>query len=188
MRTLPALVVVTALGLASLSYAGTAPPAPDLTGTWTGKFTCKGLSSAGLILGAFTYADKAAILELTQTGTSLVAAFSSSDPNFPRGLDADMCGGVAVNPTKPKQSRAGLVAAIPGAQPGDAFAVDFKTVKVSEANGKGVTGTLKGAGVLINFGNGVGGSSASCKWSFARTSTTPPADPPTSSCQSPNPT
>src|SRR4029078_12281105 len=51
MRTLSALVVAAALGFASLAQAGT--PVPDLTGTWTGTLSCKGISSSPFLFGSF---------------------------------------------------------------------------------------------------------------------------------------
>jgi hypothetical protein len=178
MRTFPALVIATAIGFADLAHAGSVP-VPDLTGTWTGKLSCKGISTEPLLFGGFKFVDKAATIEITQADEALTAALSAVDTDFAFPLQVDpMCGSVVVNAANPKQVRAGLVAGLISG-PGFAFAVDFSTVKVFPANGKGVTGKLMGSGVLISSSLG-GGTSGSCKYAFERTSDAPP--PPPASC------
>ena len=192
MPTFPALVFAIVLGFASLASAGTSP-VPDLTGTWTGKLACKGIGTSPFLFGDFNFVDKAATLSITQlkvvisggdsVSANLIATIDAEDPDFPFEVHSVMCGPVVVNPAKTKQVRAGLViAGMP--PPGSTFAVDFSSVKVFPVNGKGVTGKLKGKGVLIGLGpsirgGGFGGTSAGCKWSFERTDDTPPTDPPT---------
>jgi hypothetical protein len=193
MRTLSALVIATALCCAPRAEAQTAP---DLTGTWTGKLACKGISTSPFLFGAFNFIAKEATLEITQLESMppaltagdtagprgigeaaplLLARLEAEDPDYPQPLLANMCGPVVVNPAKPKQVRAGLAAEGPTAS---AFAVDFSSVKTFPANAKGITGKLKGKGVLV--ASSFGATSGSCKWSFERTSAMAPADPPES--------
>jgi hypothetical protein len=178
MKILPALVVAAGIGFANLAHAG-GVMVPDLTGTWTGKLACKGIGSTPLLFGDFNFVDKAATLEITQSDTALTAALSAEDPDFAFPLVVNpMCGTVVMSPSKPK-ARAGLVAG-PVEAPGFAFAVDFSSLKVFPVNAKGVTGKMKGSGVLISSSIG-GGTSATCKYIFERTSDLPP--PPPESCE-----
>ena len=191
MRTLPALVIAAALGIATVASA---QDAPNLTGTWSGKLACKGISTSPFLFGAFNFVDKEATLEITQlesmpalttdetprglgpSSPIMLARLQAEDTDYPQQIITTMCGPVVVNPTNPKQVRAGLVAG--DGAPGSAFAADFSSVKVFPPNAKGVTGKLKGKGVIIQ--TLFYGASGSCKWSFERTSTMAPANPPES--------
>jgi hypothetical protein len=177
MQTFPVLVIATAIVFADLAHAGMVP-VPDLTGTWTGKLSCKGISAS--LSGSFKLVDKAATIEITQADEALTAALTAEDPDFPFVLLYDpMCGSVVVDAAKPNQVRAGLVGGL-APFPGSAFAVDFSTVKVFPDNGNGVTGKLTGSGVLISSSSIGGDTSGSCKYTFERTSDAPP--PPPESC------
>jgi hypothetical protein len=179
MRMFPT-VIAAVLGFANLAQAGSLP-VPDLTGTWTGKFSCKGIGLSPLLFGNFKFLDKEATLEIAQADDALTALLEAEDPDFAFPLTTSMCGAVVVDPAKPEKARAGLVAG-PVASTGSAFAVDFARVKVFPDNGNGVTGKLTGSGVLI--GSSIGGAvSASCKYSLERTSDAPPPPPP--SCEEP---
>jgi len=184
MRSFPALVLSAALiGSAGLAHAGGMVPVPDLTGTWTGKLSCKGISGSPFLFGSFTFTDKEATLEITQSDEDLAAVLEAEDPDFAFAFFVDpMCGSVIVDPAKPEKARAGLVAE--GQFSEGAFAVDFSTVKVFAANTKGVTGKLTGTGVLISASGIGGGVSSTCKYSLERTSDVPPP-PPSESCAAP---
>jgi hypothetical protein len=173
MRTLSAFVLAVALGFAPSAHAGMIA-VPNLTGTWTGKLTCKGIGDSVLLFGSFNFTDKEATLEITQSGDDLAAALDADDPDFPAGIFVEMCGSVVVDPAKPEKARAGLAA---DGFIGSAFAVDFSTVKVFPPNAKGVTGKLTGSGVLIS--SAVENVSGTCKYTFERTSEDPPVDPAT---------
>jgi len=171
MRTFPALVIATTIGFAHLANAGTFV-GPDLTGTWSGKLVCKGLASILPVAGEFTFLAKEATLEITQTDGDLAAVLEAEDPELGVLTVDPLCGIVVANPDKPSMARAGLVARESELF---AFAVEFQSAKVFPVNGKGVSGKMKGKGVFI--GSGFAALSSSCKWTFERTSETPPAEP-----------
>jgi hypothetical protein len=184
MRSFPALVFAAIVGSASLAQAGGMLPVPDLTGTWTGKVSCKGISDSPFLFGSFTYSDKEATLDINQSGDELLAALNADDPDFAFPLTIQpMCGSVIVDPAKPDKARAGLVAVVESLTAA-AFAVDFSTVKVFAANAKGATGKLTGSGVFISASGLGGGISSTCKYSLERTSETPPT-PPEEGCDGP---
>src|SRR5690349_5528416 len=110
MRPLIAVGVAALVAFASLAHAQLAP-APDLTGTWTGRLACKGISLSPGMSGEFNFVDPAAELVITQSGTNLAARLRAQDPDSPAVLLVDpLCGPVVVSPTKPAHVRAGLTA------------------------------------------------------------------------------
>ena len=53
MRTFQAVVLSLVIGFAELAHAG-GLAVPDLTGTWTGKVTCKGIGNSLAFFGSFS--------------------------------------------------------------------------------------------------------------------------------------
>jgi hypothetical protein len=132
----------------------------DLTGTWTGKQTCKG-SSAGQKIN-FSFQSE---LLITQTGTDLnIHVVSDSGTDIYQSVAID-------DLAKPENGAVYFVHCgttdIP--ETGDDFDESGRaTVKTKEARG---TGSLKGTSSFFNNEPEV----ASCKWSYKRTTTTDPA-------------
>lgn len=148
--------------LAFAVAAALAQPAAafDLTGTWTGKQSCKGSAVGEKI--SFSFPSE---LLITQNGTDLnihVVSDSGTDIYQSVGID-DL--------VKPENGAVYFVHCgttdIP--ETGDEFDENGRaSVKTKEASG---TGSFKGTSTFFNIEPVV----ASCKWSYKRTSTTDPA-------------
>jgi hypothetical protein len=149
------------LWLALVAAAALAQPAAafDLTGTWTGKQTCKGSSVGEKI--KFSFASE---LLITQTGGDLVIHVVSDS-------GTDVYQGAAIDDlVKPQNGAVYFVHCgttdIP--ETGDQFDENGRaSVKTKEAAG---TGSLKGTSTFFNNEPEV----ASCKWSYKRTNATDP--------------
>jgi hypothetical protein len=149
------------LWLALAVAAVLAPPAAafDLTGTWTGKQTCKG-SSVGQKI-KFSFPSE---LLITQTGTDIVIHVVSDS-------GTDVYQSVAIDDLlKPENGAAYFVHCgttdIP--ETGDEFDENGRATVKTKATG---TGSFKGTSTFFNNEPEV----ASCKWSYKRTNPTDPA-------------
>ena len=136
----------------------------DLTGTWEGKYTCKGFDGEKY---SFTVPGT---LEITQTGTVLALA-------LPFDGGADAYNGVGIDDTaKPLQGAAYFVHCgvtdVPGMGEGGLDETGFAKIKTKE-NG---TGSFK---ATTTYYLGAPREVATCKWSYKRIDT---ADPVVPSC------
>ena len=131
----------------------------DLTGTWTGKQTCKG-SSAG---EKFSFSIPSTLL-VTQTGAALnIHVVSDTGTDIYQGIGID-------STAKPVNGDAYFVHCgttdVP--ETGDDFDESGRaTVKTNESG----TGSFKGTSAFFNSEPEV----ASCKWSYKRTDAADPA-------------
>lgn len=129
----------------------------DLTGTWEGKWSCKGLD-----LGIKSKLQNGgSVVEIVQTGDSLAIRFD----------DADDYGGITVEDVSNADKGAAAIVAC-STSSDLTFGTDFDDmqhwrIKTNPASGKG---RIKGVGVWSPPGNSV----STCKYSYKRVSTTPP--------------
>lgn len=124
----------------------------DLTGHWTGKFSCKGFDGTKFSLG-----DKSATLAITQTGNSIAA--------FAGGFL--YTGTEVADAAKPEQGEAVLFTC--------ATSSTLRQGEIARATVKTKVGTfkatLKATSVFANNGPGAG----TCKYTYKRIDTIDPA-------------
>ena len=172
-----AVAMLVAFGVASfaptLSDAGGPPVNPlDLTGTWTGSLSCKGITETG---------EKAKLEFSGDIGiTSVGAAFAADTTAFlldlPRGggLTPGVCGEAFAQIGRTDRGQAtmapiddtgGIVGGI-----FDVFSAHFKSARAGQPNGSGISGSLKGTANTLPHT----GLALTCKWRLARTSQADP--------------
>lgn len=128
----------------------------DVTGTWVGKWSCKGFDGE-----KFTTANKTSTLKLTQTGNAIAADLDNGEFHYNAGMIVDKF--------KPEKGEAVFVAC-----PTDNLPLADAESEILRAAVKTKAGTFKASlkGLSIfedNFG-GVG----TCKYAFKRQDTVNP--------------
>jgi hypothetical protein len=156
MRSLLLLMLALAFPLSAQAF--------DLTGTWEGKYTCKGSDGSN-----FTYSVPT-ILEITHVGTEIRA-------QFPFDMGADVYAGFSIDDDRKPLDKGvayfihcGMTDA-----PGSGENGYDETAFVRATTKSNGGGTLKGSTVF--FVSDPPPEVSSCKWSYKRTSTTDPAVP-----------
>ena len=136
----------------------------DLTGTWEGKYTCKGSDGSN-----FSYSVPG-ILEITHTGTEIRA-------QFPFDTGEDVYAGVSIDDDK-KPLEKGVayfihcgMTDVPGS--GQNFYDETAFARATTKSNGG--GTLKATTTF--FVSDPPPEMSSCKWSYKRTSTADPGVP-----------
>jgi hypothetical protein len=161
------LTAVAVLAVAGTTDAGAGPPFPfNLTGTWEGKVTCKGLS-----LGEKAKTVSEGLVKISQSGTELALEF---DPDGNLEPSLDFAGFTAPESGNPDKGQ--LVATYCGTSPfinssGQDHIVHAKgVIKPTDANP--YNATLKMTSIVGAYPN-----VAVCKWKFTRTDITDPSAP-----------
>jgi len=157
MRAKTPLPLVSVLTAAVLLVAAASPArAFDLTGTWIGKWSCKGFDGA-----KFTSANKTSTLKITQSGNVIAADLDNGDFHYNGGMIAD-----GVKPEK-----------------GEAVFVSCSTDNVPLAGGeseiiraavKTKLGTFKASFKGLSIFESNFGDTGTCKYTFKRRDTIDP--------------
>jgi hypothetical protein len=162
---------LTLIAAVILIVAGAAPDVQAggsvfLTGTWTGKITCKGFFD-----GAKESFPLFPTITISQSGLDIAMRLSYSD-----GPPEDYSGRLNPDPKKPLQkAEFAVVACGTNDQVGDATNQKFDEVGRMATSVKGfpeIKGTFKGLSIFSDYGTPA--AADTCKWSFKRTATTDP--------------
>ncbi|MCC6766277.1 MAG: hypothetical protein IT293_16580 [Deltaproteobacteria bacterium] len=129
---------------------GPSAEAYDLTGTWVGKWSCKGFDGV-----KFTSGNKASTLRITQSGNAIAAELDNGVYRYNGGAIPDIA--------KPDKGEAALVAC-----PNDNVPLSGGESEIMRAAVKTKASTFKAAlKALSVFEDGSGGV-GTCKYSFKR--------------------
>ncbi len=149
-------ITTLALALAALVVTPPAAHAFDLTGTWIGKWSCKGFDGS-----KFTDANKTSTLRLTQTGNVINADLDNGDFHYNGGMIADT--------TKPEKGEAVFLSCGTDNVPLSGSEAEIIRAAVKTKSGT-FKASFKGTSIFENEQGDVG----SCKYTFKRTDSTNP--------------
>jgi hypothetical protein len=161
------------LAFATTSGAG-ALPTLDLTGTWTGKGSCKGLLG-GEKVTIKTLVTVEVSHDTAANEIAAEAAFTGTSP-VPVLITFQSCGFAEAENAKPERGRAALHG-YDGMAPFDFFGTgDLSKVSVFAPDKKGRTGKMSGT-VFVGAKEGADIAILTCKLTAARVSDADPAVP-----------
>jgi hypothetical protein len=163
---IPLLTIIAFVGLTAVASAGAAAQVFDMTGHWVGKFTCKGVDNTG----KFSEKDDPSTLDITQTGSLIAVSLDSGNFTYNGSLIPDI-----------KKPDVQGEAVIIGCNTNTTFVAGDHSSEIMRAKVKTKANSEKAsfsATSIFEINDAQFGESVeTCKLSYKRVSSTPPAPP-----------